>query len=70
MNRDYDLFERMPDGSVIRRKFVQGLEQARIRLAVLAELSPNEFYAIHTLTKEIVAQVNVKPQQLSSVWHR
>jgi hypothetical protein len=64
MNRNYDLFEKMPDGTPIWREFVQGLEKARLRLAVLSELSSNEFYAIHTPTKEIVARVNVKPQQL------
>ncbi len=60
MNREYDLFEKMPDGSHRWREFVQGLENARAMLAYWSELSPNEFYAIHTPTKEIVARVNTQ----------
>jgi hypothetical protein len=62
MNRDYDLFEKMPDGSLIWRDFVQGLDKARIKLAHLSTLSPNEFYAMHMPTKEIVARVNIPTQ--------
>ncbi len=59
MNREYDLFEKFPDGSTIWRDFVVGLEVARQRLQHLAQESTNEFFAIHTPTKEIVARENV-----------
>jgi len=58
MNREYDLFEKMPDGSVEWKDFVQGLENARLRLARLSERSSNEFFAIHIPTKQIVARVS------------
>ena len=58
MNREYDLFERLPDGLLVWRAVVSGLENARIRLQELAKLSNNEYFAIHTPTKEIVDRVN------------
>jgi hypothetical protein len=39
--------------------FVQGLEPARAKLDQLAGSSKNEFFAIHTPTKDIVVRVNV-----------
>jgi hypothetical protein len=59
LNREYDIFERLPDGTDLWRDFVVGLEQARRKLQELASQSKNEFYAIHTPTKEITARVNV-----------
>lgn len=38
---------------------VTGLEAAKGRLSDLATKSENEFHAIHTPTKEIVARVNI-----------
>jgi hypothetical protein len=55
VNREYDIFEKFPDGSHIWRAFVIGLIEARARVVQLSETSTNEFYAIHTPTKEIVA---------------
>lgn len=55
MDREYDVFEKFPDGSHIWRAFVRGLVDARARVAQLSATSSNEFYAIHTPTKEIVA---------------
>ena len=58
MNRDYDIFEKLPGGDVVWRAFCPGLENARGKLQNLAKSSKNEFFAIHTATKEIVARVN------------
>jgi hypothetical protein len=55
MDREYDVFEKFPDGSHIWRAFVRGLIEARARVEQLSETSSNEFYAIHTPSKEIVA---------------
>ncbi|MGB8523121.1 MAG: hypothetical protein WCD43_09155 [Candidatus Acidiferrales bacterium] len=60
LNREYDIFERLPDGTDLWKDYVQGLEQARRRLQELATQSENELYAIHTPTKEIAARVNVR----------
>ena len=59
MNREYDIFEKFSDGSVVWRDFVHGLETARAKLGQLASHSKNEFFAIHTPTKEITIRVNV-----------
>ena len=58
MNRDYDIFEKLPGGDVLWRAFVSGLENARAELKLRAKSSKNEFFAIHTPTQEIVARVN------------
>ena len=55
MDREYDIFEKFPDGSQIWRAFVKGLIEARARVVELSETSLNEFYAIRTPTKEVVA---------------
>jgi sugar-specific transcriptional regulator TrmB len=60
LNRVYDVFERLPDGTDLWKGYVQGLEQAQSKLQELAEQSKNEFYAIHSPTKEIAARVNVR----------
>ena len=65
MDREYDLFEQMPDGSLRWRMFVQGLEKANLTLADLAKQSPHEFIAMHTPTKEIVGRVNVSAKTQS-----
>jgi hypothetical protein len=46
MLRDYDIFEKFPDGSTIWRVCVFGRHEARRKLQDLAERSPNEFIAI------------------------
>jgi hypothetical protein len=58
VDRDYDLFEMFPDGSLVWLAFVPGLDNARDRLQELAKLSHNEHFAIHIPSKEIVARVN------------
>lgn len=60
MEREYDLFERMPNGDTIWRDFVTGLPAAHARLEVLSKQSKNEFFAMYTPTHDIAARVNVK----------
>jgi hypothetical protein len=64
MNREYDIFEKLSDGSVIWRDFVQGLETARAKVGQLAKRSKNGFFAIHTPTKDIAVRVNVSEEDL------
>jgi hypothetical protein len=59
MDRVYDIFERLPDGSLMWRGRVAGLELAKGKLRDLASKSDNEFHALYSPTKEIVARVNV-----------
>jgi hypothetical protein len=58
MDREFDLFEKLPDGSVLWKAMVPGLENALNRLKSLGSISPNEHFAIHTPTKTVVARVN------------
>jgi hypothetical protein len=58
VDRNYDIFEKFPDGSVLWRAFVPGLENAQKKLQELATLSPNEHFAMHTPSKDIVGRVN------------
>jgi hypothetical protein len=46
MTREYDLFEKFPDGSSLWRASVSGLGNARIHLYELTRKSNNQFYAI------------------------
>jgi hypothetical protein len=62
VNREYDLFEKFPDGSVLWRAYIPGLENAIAELKRLGTISSNEHFAIHTPTKAIVARVNVKAE--------
>ena len=59
MDRHYDIFEKLPDGTVVWRTFVPGLQNALAELKKFSKLSPNEFYAFHTPTKETVARANI-----------
>lgn len=61
MDREYDIFEKFPDGAHVWRAFVKGLIDARARVEQLSEQSSNEFYAIHTPSKEIVAASKRRP---------
>jgi hypothetical protein len=58
MNGEYDLFERLPDGSALWRGV--GLEDARLQLKVLAGgATANELFALDVLTGDMVARINV-----------
>jgi len=56
MNREYDIFEILPDDASMWRGIVRGLEEARWSVNRLARNSTNEFLAVHTPTKEVVAR--------------
>jgi hypothetical protein len=67
MDRDYDLFERFADGSVIWRACIRGIENAIAKLKELGSDSPNEHFAIHTPTKAVIARVNATSSDTSDV---
>jgi hypothetical protein len=60
MDRQYDIFEKLPEGAVVWRAFIPGLDNALAELKKFGKLSPNEFFAFHAPSKETVARVNVK----------
>jgi hypothetical protein len=58
VDNEYDIFEVRPNGDILWRECVAGLENAREKVAELGSHSANPFFATHTPTKQIVAQVN------------
>jgi len=58
MDREYDLFEKFPDGSLLWRDVVLGHENAIHKLQELAAKTPNECYAMHLPTNVILASMN------------
>jgi hypothetical protein len=56
VNRDYELFEQLPDGSPLWHSHVQGLLEAQQELVEMSKTTKNECFAIHLKTKEIVVR--------------
>lgn len=59
MDLEYDLFERMSDGSLSWKGFTKGLEDARLRLARLATETTNECFAVNVATGNVVDRANI-----------
>lgn len=59
MDREYELFEQLPDGSRIWRGHASGLRNVSLKLQEIAKNTANECFAIYLPTKEIVARLNV-----------
>jgi hypothetical protein len=57
MDREYDLFEVFPDGTLIWRDSVSGHEKAIQRLRELVEVTDNEFRVMHILTNTLIASM-------------
>lgn len=53
MRRDYDVFEKFPDGSTVWRANVSGLYEAQRKVQELREFSENEFYILDIQTELI-----------------
>jgi hypothetical protein len=60
MEREYELFEQLPDGTPVWRSHAPGLQSVRRELQKLAKTTTNTCFAIHLPTKEIVARLNVE----------
>jgi hypothetical protein len=58
MERDYDLFEVLPDGGVIWKETVSGHENAIRRLRELAKQTSNEVRVMHILSNTLIATMN------------
>jgi hypothetical protein len=59
MNRVYEIFEVMPNGSPQRVTVVRGLEFAEAALQRLVKDTSNECYAADAETRQIVMQINM-----------
>jgi hypothetical protein len=60
MNRVYDAFEVLPDGSLIWKATIEGREDVVKQLKQVAKDSPNEFRLMHIPTKTVIATINCK----------
>jgi hypothetical protein len=60
MNRVYDAFEVLPDGSLIWKGTVTGREDAVKKLEQVAKDSPNEFRLMHIPSNTVIATINAK----------
>jgi hypothetical protein len=60
MNREYDAFEVLPDGTMMWRATVVGREDAVEKLKRVAKNSPNEFRLMHIPTQTVIATINNK----------
>jgi hypothetical protein len=58
MRRNYDIFEKLEDGSVLWRECVPDVEGARAKLREIAKISDHECCAIDLQTQVVVARVN------------
>jgi hypothetical protein len=58
MERTYDVFEKLPDGTLVWRATVTGHEQAIIQLKRLASQNSNEWQVMHLPTKTVIATMS------------
>lgn len=54
MDREYDIFECLPDGAVVWCACASGLHDARIKLDRLRREAGKECFALHQFTREII----------------
>jgi hypothetical protein len=59
VEREYELFEQLPDGSPMWRGQASGLHGVRLKLQEIARTTTNECFAMYLPTKEIVARLNL-----------
>jgi len=60
MNRVYDAFEVLPDGTLIWKATIEGREDAVKKLKQVAKDSPNEFRLMHIPSNTVIATINAK----------
>ena len=67
MERTYDIFEKLPDGSMVWKTTITGHEAAIAKLREIAGKSKNEIQVLHLPTKALIAAINAKaPSGLTS----
>jgi len=62
-NREYDIFEELPDGSTVWRACVFGMGTAEARLRELARESNNKFFALNLLDR---FETVIRPEKFGS----
>jgi hypothetical protein len=69
MDRAYEIFEVLPNGSPQRVTVVSGLDYAKAKLHELATNTANECFASDARTHQVVALVNVPPSKWRATPH-
>ena len=67
MRRDYDIFEKFPDGSSIWRAWVCGQRDTLRKINDLARHSKNEFFAIDIQAGEIAPLAGLRTERRAAV---
>jgi hypothetical protein len=52
-NRDYDIFEEMPDGGTVWHACVFGMENVELKFRELSKETSNRIFAIHLLDRSV-----------------
>jgi hypothetical protein len=60
MDRQYDIFEKFPSGTLAWRAVKVGHEQSVLKMKELAACSTNEFVLMHVPTHSVIAIANAK----------
>jgi hypothetical protein len=63
MDRVYDIFEKLPDGSLMWKTSVAGHEKAIQQLRELAKTTANECLVMHLPTKTLIATMNASKSE-------
>jgi hypothetical protein len=58
LDREYDIFEKLPDGDLLWRAVVIGRENAIVKLREIAATTKNECFVMYVPTNEIIATLN------------
>jgi len=58
MDRNYDIFEILSEGSPIWRGAIHGRENALLRSQEIAKQTKNEVRVMHVPTKTVIATIN------------
>jgi hypothetical protein len=59
VDRQYDLFEKFPDGRLMWKSMVVGRENAIQKLQEFAATTPNECFVMHLPEKTVIASMNI-----------
>jgi hypothetical protein len=62
MERTYDVFERLPDGTMLWKCAAVGHEEAIRKLKELAGRGVNEFRLMHVATNTVIAAMNARKE--------
>jgi hypothetical protein len=66
-DREYDVFEELPDGSTIWRSCVSGMEKAELRLRDLSRETTNKFFAVNLQDRTLP---EIRPLKAEAVANR